>query len=327
MTDKTPFTVVIKALLDEKTPFPAKYLNHFTDIDPDHLKSFKEAWSHIPTQRKINLLEDLEVLLEKDTLVSFDDLAFSLIFDTEAEIRTLAIRLLWECEDIKLVPILLHILDTDPSSTTSAAAATALGHYVSLGELEEIPLQIYKNIVKDLLNAAHNNPDSLVRRCAIEALGASSSSEIPELINSAYSSSDPLWIASALFAMGRSADQSWERKIITRFHYMDELVRIEAIQAAGELTLEAARLPLLRMLEDEEEDSDLRRAIIRSLSQIGGEGIREKLEELLEISTESDEVGFLEEALENLNLTNEMVSFTLLDLDGDESSDKVDEIL
>lgn len=317
MADITPFTTIIKALLDENTPFPARYLNHFSDIDPDHLKGLKEAWPKISITRKQSLLEDLENLLEKDTLLSFYDLAVSLINDPEAEVRTLAIRLLWECDDVKLVPSLLRILNTDPSSLTSSAAATALGLFIYLGELEEIPSQIQKNVEDDLLKAASSNTDPLVRRRAIEALGASSRPEVPDLIESAYSSTDPQWIASALFAMGRSSDQSWGRKVVARFHHVDDLVRLEAIQAAGELALEAARSPLLRLLEDEEEDSDIHRAILWSLSQIGGEGVREKLEELLETIPNPEEEGFLEEVMENLNLTDEMASFKLLDLDGD----------
>jgi HEAT repeat protein len=317
MADITPFTTVIKALLDENTAFPARYLNHFSDIDPDHLKGLKEAWPQISITRKQSLLEDLENLLDKDTLLSFYDLAVSLINDPDAEVRTPAIRLLWECDDIKLVPTLLRILNSDPSSLTSAAAATALGLFIYLGELEEIPPQILKKVEDNLLEAAHSNSDSLVRRRAIEALGASSRLEVPDLIKSAYSSTDPQWIASALFAMGRSSDQSWERKIIARFHHEEDLVRLEAIQASGELALEAARSPLLRLLEDEEEDSDIHRAILWSLSQIGGEDVREKLEELLETTPIPEIEDFLEEVMENLNLTNEMASFKLLDLDGD----------
>jgi len=316
MAEITPFTTVIKALLDDNHPFPPRYLDQFSDIDPDHLRDLKEVWPDISLTRKQRLLEDLEDLIEKDTLLSFKDLAISLLKDPDAEIRTLAIRLLWECDDVNLVPILLDILNSDPSSSTSAAAANALGFFIYLGELEEIPHQIHKNVEEVLLDAARSSQDSIVRRRAIEALGASSRPEVPDLIESAYNSSDPLWIASSLFAMGRSSDQVWERKIIARFHHKDDAVRLEAIQASGELSLEAARSPLLRLLEDEDEDNDIRRAILWSLSQIGGEDVREKLEEILKTTPDSEEEDFLEEALENIDLTNEMASFKLLDLNG-----------
>jgi len=326
MTEITPFTAVIKALLDETTPFPARYLNHFSDIDPDHLGDLLEGWPKISLIRKKSILEDLEDLIEKDTLLSFNDLAVNLLKDPDPEVRTLAIHLLWECEDIKLVPTLLNILNSDPFPSTSAAAATALGLFIYLAELEKLPPDIQKNVEDNLLKAANNHRDPLVCCRAIEALGASSRPEVPELIESAYTSSDPQWIASALFAMGRSSEQRWEKKVIARFHHKEYIVQLEAIQAAGELTLEAARSPLLRQLEDEDEDNDIHRAIIWSLSQIGGEGVREKLEEILETTTESEEEDFLEEALENLNLTNEMSSFVLLNLeDGDGNEDELDD--
>jgi HEAT repeat protein len=326
MAEIVPFGTVIKALLDETNPFPARYLNQFSDIDPDHLKALTEAWPRIALTRKQSVLEDLENIAENDTLLSFDDLARNLLKDPDAVVRTLAIRLLWECDDVKLVPIFLKILKNDPSTTTSATAATALGLFIYLGELEEIPPQILKNVQDELLKAARDNKDSLVRRRAIEALGASSRTEVAELIDSAYKNSDPEWTASALFAMGRSCDQHWGKKVIARIRHQNENVRMEAIQAAGNLSLDAARPVLLRHLDEEDEDLEMRQAIIWSLSQIGGEGVNEKLEELLETTTDLEEEDFLEEALENLNLTNEMASFSLLNLDSvDEIDDEADQ--
>jgi HEAT repeat protein len=318
-----PFSTVIAALLDESKPFPARYLDQFSDIDPDHLRQLKKVWQQIPLIRRKRLLEDLEDLLEKNTLLSFNDLAENLIKDPDAEIREIAIRLLWEVEDIERIPTLLEILNSDPSGSVSATAAGSLGFFISLGELEKIPNVLLKRVEEELLKAARENPKPLTRRRAIEALGASSRPEIHDLIVSAYASADPQWIASALYAMGRSCDQSWEKQIINRFHHSDESVRLEAIQAAGELALESARGPLLRLLEDEEQGSELEHAILWSLSQIGGEGVREKLESRLETSSDTDE-DFLEEALENLNLTNDMASFTLLDVGGYE--DQYDDI-
>jgi len=323
MAELTPFSKVITALLDESKPFPAKYLDQFSDIDPQSLRQLKEIWHKLPLLRKEGLLEDLEDLLEKDTLLSFNDLAESLLNDPEAEIRVIAIRLLWECDDVKRIPALLDMLNSDPSVKVSATAAGALGFFIYLGELESISNELLKRVEENLLCAARENPEPLVRRRAIEALGASSRPEIPELIESSYASADPLWIVSALYAMGRSCDQSWGKQIINRFHHSDESVRLEAIQAAGELELDSARAHLLRLAEDEDQGSELEYAILWSLSQIGGEGVREKLESRLETSSDTEE-DFLEEVIENLNLTNDVASFTLLDAGSDE--DLIDEI-
>jgi HEAT repeat protein len=324
MAEIVSFITVIKALLDENNPFPARYLHQFSDIEPDRLKALKKVWSDIAITRKQNFLEDLENLAENDTLLSFDDLAGSLLEDPEAVVRTLAIRLLWESEDVRLVPIFLNILNTDPSTITSAAAATALGLFINLGEMEEIPAHTLKNVEDELLKAAREGKDSLVRRRAIEALGASSRPEVPELIKSAYSASDPDWIVSSLFAMGRSSDQGWEKEVIAHLRHPNDNVRMEAIQAAGQLSLDAARPLLLEQLE-EDDDQEIRQAILWSLSQIGGEGVRDRLEEFMETIADSEEEDFLEEVLENLYLTDQMASFSLFDLDAnDEFEDEFD---
>ena len=102
MAEIVPFSAVIIALLDDNVPFSAKYLHHFSDIQPDQLGSLKSIWPRINPSRKINLLEDLEILTEKDTLLSFDNLAESLLEDPDERVRTLAIRLLWESENSNL---------------------------------------------------------------------------------------------------------------------------------------------------------------------------------------------------------------------------------
>ena len=82
------------------------------------------------------------------------------------------------------------------------------------------------------------------------------------------------------------------------------------------MELKSARSVLLDLLEDEE-DLGLRRELIRALSKIGGEGVRDRLDELLDIETDDEEAGFIEEALENLSFTED-IHFTLLDLDPDD---------
>jgi HEAT repeat protein len=158
--------------------------------------------------------------------------------------------------------------------------------------------------------------ESLVSRRALESLGYSGRKEVSPLIEAAYQNKDPDWRASALNAMGRSCDQRWKKQVLSQLHAPDEEVRSEAIRAAGELELGSARPALLDLLADED-DLEPRREIIWSLAKIGGEGIRTRLEELLEIEDDDEEVDFLEEALETLNFTEEMGPFDLLDIDPD----------
>jgi HEAT repeat protein len=67
-----------------------------------------------------------------------------------------------------------------------------------------------------------------------------------------------------------------------------------------------------------DEDADVRTSAIWSLSQIGGEGVREVLEQMHEETDEEEEAGFIESALENLSFTEDMELFSLIDLEEDE---------
>ena len=101
------------------------------------------------------LLDALRQLSDENTLVSFDELARLLLADPESQIRARAIRLLDESHDPKLVPPFIKILTADADAETRAEAATALGRYVELGELEEIPAPLYHQVEDTLLRTAN----------------------------------------------------------------------------------------------------------------------------------------------------------------------------
>ena len=124
--------------------------------------------------------------------------------------------------------------------------------------------------------------------------------------------------------MGRSNDEHWSESVIRMMLSEDRNVRLEAVRAAGELSLQAARLPLLQML-DEEEDSAVLSAIIWSLSQVGGEDVRTYLENLLDKADDDDELDFIEDALANLSFTEDLAQFNLFAVDPDEDLIERDE--
>jgi len=314
MSQNVPFQDVLDALLDDGHPFPARFLHRFSDLPPVELKLLLQVWPKISARRKQTLLEDLEDLAEADTLTSFDDLARPLLSDPEPNVRTQAIRLLWECEDAKLIPIYLEMLAQDKDAQVRAAAANALGLFVYQGELEEIPAETHHEIEDRLLAAPTSAKEQgLVRRRALESLGYSGRQEVIPLIEAAYRQKDPEWLKSALFAMGRSCDARWKKQVLAQLRAYDEDIRSEAIHAAGELELASARPILLDLLEDEE-DSETVHELVWALSKIGGEGVRSKLEELLGSETDDEKAEFIEEALENLYFTEDMNQLDLFDI-------------
>jgi HEAT repeat protein len=311
--NKVPFQTVVDALLASKE-FPRRYLQYFSDIDPASLSLLLEAWQRVKPARKRSLLDQLYATFAEETIVSYDDLARALLDDPEAIVRTRAIRLLAECDDPKLVSVYARMIETDEDTTTRAEAATALGQFVMLGEMEEIPENAHRKAEEALLRAANNQTDAEVRRRAIESLGFSSRPEVPTLIEAAFRRSDHDWRASAVFAMGRSGDDRWQDQITSMILSDDDRERLAAVQAAGELGLALARPVLIHMLEDEEND-DIVGAAIWSLSLIGGEDARTYIESLLDLTDDEDQTAFLEEALENLAFTEDLERFDLLAFD------------
>jgi hypothetical protein len=316
-----PFKKVISALLDNSKSFPAIYLHQFSDIQKDELEELSKIWLSITPERRSNLLGDLEELAEADTIVCFDDVAHLALGDPEAQVRMRAINMLWEAEDRLLVPIFLKMLEGDPGTEVRAAAASALGKFVYLGETEEVPGEIQQNIEDALLLVSTSNEPTLVRRHALEALGFSHREDVASLIEQAYKTGEREWLISALYAMGRSVDPKWEKQILPMLSHDDDEIRFEAVRAAGELELKSARQSILDGLEEGIEDYDLRMASIWSLSQIGGEGVRERIEDLLENCPEGEECEYLEEALDNLSFTEDFSLTNILDLDVDDEEE------
>jgi len=320
---KNPFQSVIEALLDSSKPFPSKYLTQFSDIDSASLKLLLADWPRVSLTRKRTLLAELDHLLDEDTIVSFDDFARAMLTDPDGPVRAGAMRLLAECEDVKLIPVYENILASDPDSDARAEAAKILNLFVDLGELEEIPEAALHRAENALLAAAHDDSVA-VRRNVVESLGYSSREEVPALIEAAIQREDPALQASALVAMGRSSDERWSEHVVRMLLSEDRLVRLEATRAAGELMLSDARLPLLRLLE-EEDDPEIFSAIIWSLSQIGGEDVRTYLENLVDQTEDDDMVEFIEDALANLAFTEDLEHFDLFAMDPDEDLVEWDE--
>jgi len=314
---KSSFQKTLNALMDGAKELTRRDLQDFSDIDPASLKTLMEAWPRIPLERKRLLLEKLQAMSEEDTLASFDDFARIMLTDSDAQIRASAIRLLDECEDTKLIPAFIKILTDDESAETRAEAATALGKYVELGELEEIAEKVQRQVEDALLAKFNSQDQTLVRRNALESLGYSSRAEIVTAIESAYHRENPEWQGSALFAMGRSADDRWEEHVLDSMLDEIDIVRLAAVEAAGELRLDSSRTVLFKILEDEEDD-EVAAAAIWSLSQVGGEDVRIYIQNLIDQSEDDEQAEFLEEALDNLLFTEDLEKFDLLNLDADD---------
>jgi HEAT repeat protein len=313
-----PFQQLIEALLDADTPLHPRYLYRLSDLEDPELSILKSTWPRLPLWRRQALMEDIEDLSSRDTLLSFVSLASFAAQDEDAKVRLLAVHTLWDYDDNNLIPVFLDLLDVEHDPTVRAAVAGALGQFVYAGEVDEIPAATLQKIEDTLLDLMHSDQPDTVRRSALESLGFSSRDEIPALIEGAFASEDKDWKASALHAMGRSVNTEWNPHILTMLESPHPMLRSEAARAAGELEISEALPLLLELLEDPDETTRL--ASIWSLSQIGGEGVREILEQMYEEADEEQEISFLEDALDNLTFTEGSQLMPLFDFpDGGEN--------
>jgi HEAT repeat protein len=309
--EKITFQQVLDAMLDEDTPLNPRYLYLFSDLTTGDLSKLEAIWPKAPIWRRQAMMEDIEELGESDLLLSFEAFGRFALKDSDPKVRQFAVRSLWDYESSDLVPILINMMENDSDTNVQAAAASALGRYVYLGELEELPENVFHHVEDRLLLTCRGSEAVLIRRRALEALGFSSRDEVSALIENAYASGDTDWMASALFAMGRSANERWSPMVLAMLESLHPAIRLEAARAAGELEISAAVPRLVELLND---DDDARLAAIWSLSQIGGEGVRDLLEKMYEDIEDDTETELLESALDNLSFTEDLQLYTILDL-------------
>lgn len=312
-----PFQKLLDALLETEKPLHTSFLHRLSGLDPAELIELKNIWGLIPVWRRQALMEDVKELGESDILLSYNAVCQFAIQDSDSRVRELAVRMLWDCEAKHLIPIYLNMLENDSDSEVRAVVATALGKYVYLGEIGELPSKTRRKIEDKLINFA-NSPDKTPVRCrALEALGYSGRDEVSTLIETAYYSGYDEWLESALRAMGRSANADWGPLVIAMLENDSPQIRWEAVRAAGELEVPDAVQPLVELLDDDE----VRMSAIWSLSQIGGEGVRDILERIWDETEDIEEAESIESALDNLVFTEGLQNFSLLDLRDTEISD------
>ncbi len=318
-----PFQQFVKALLDSEQPLKARYLYRLSDLEQVEVDLLGKVWPQVPVWRRQALVEDVQALGERDYLLSYEALALFALKDPSPKVRLPALMVLHEYEDPRLIDTFIELLQKDQDVKVRAAAASALSRFVYLGELDDLPLRLF-NQVEDILLAAYlrQEEEDLVRRMVLEAIGFSSREDVNVLIEEAYDSGDKTWMISAMVAMGRSANERWAGQISESLSSRYPAMRAEAARAAGEVELRKALPQLVEMLDDPDEKVIL--AAIWSLSQMGGTGIRKRLERMYRLAEDEETADFIEMALDNLAFNEGADAFELLDLPDDEDLDDDD---
>jgi HEAT repeat protein len=309
--EEIPFDEVLVALLNEDEVLDPIYLYRLSDINQDNLSRLLKIWDDINVIRRRALIEDLEQLTDSNHLLSFEPIFRFAVKDLDDQVRFFATRAIEVFDTDDLVPYFLTVLDEDECVDVRAVTASVLGKYIYRGELDKLEVEVKERIEEKLLEILDSEGPDEIQRRALEAISYSSRPEVKEHILKAYESEAEDWIASAVFAMGRSFDHQFSELVAEKLQHRSPKVRLEAVRACGELTIEDAVPIILDLLDDLPE---IRGAAIWALSQIGGEEAGPAIHSLLDDEVNEDEAEIIQQALERLDFLEVGVDMPMFDL-------------
>jgi HEAT repeat protein len=286
---------------DERRPLSHTRLHMLSHLSGEELQLIARRWAAIGTTRRREIVSALVELAEANITLDFGEVFRLALRDEDGQVRAHAVDGLWEDESPGLVDMFVEILHSDPSIVARAAAATGLGRFVLLAELEELEEELGRKIVQALWRVIDDPTEALEpRRRAVEAISFSGEDGVERLIEEAYRNPVEKMRVSAIFSMGRSADRSWGSTVVGELGSTNPEMRFEAARACGELELREAVPSLITLIGDS--DREVQQAAISALGKIGGSDARSALRICCESKDEAIAAAG-DEALAELELT------------------------
>ena len=308
------FEELLKRIRDSQTSLSISSLYGLSDLTRAEAQLFQEVWSLIDARRRRWIIQSLVDIAEASFEVDFNPIFRLCLKDEDELVRSRAIEGLWEDEDLTLAGLLVHFLRDDPAESVRVAAATSLGRFVLLGELEKIEAAPAMMVEDALLGAIYDPHEALeVRRRAVESIAYSGQAQVRDIIEMAYCDDEEKMRISAVFAMGRSADPIWHEMVIAELDNPNPEMRYEAARACGELEASAALSALIGLIEADP-DPEVQEIAIWALGHIGGKEARRVLEACCESKDEALRQA-AEEALNELDFLGGHLDLLLFESD------------
>jgi HEAT repeat protein len=237
-------------------------------------------------------------------------------------VRQAAIELLWEDESLSFMDELIRMVQEDDAINVRVEAAKALGRFVLLGELGDLPENRTVQAQDVLLQILNRSDEPAEIQCkALESVANCTRKDIIPLIQNAYNHDDSDFRVSAIVAMGHTCDRNrWQDTILKELETGDEDILQEAIRAAGEMQLDEAIQYIIEAIPDA--NREMTETIIWSLGEIGGKQAMRALEALSERAETEDDADLLaaiDDAISNASLASG--DFALLDFTDSDSFD------
>jgi HEAT repeat protein len=285
---KTPFATALDNVANSGLALDQADLAGLSNARRGDVTLFAQRWPTITVERRRAIMQRFNEIIDESFEVEYTALNRVALADTDPQVRATAISNLWESDDEALIDPYLKFLTDDEAAEVRAAAATALGKYMMLAEMEELDETQGGKIRQALLATIRNPTEHLEpRRRAVESIAFLGDEEVRAILEDAYNSPYEEMQQSALFGMGRSLDQYWSGTILLELANSSPTLRLEAVRASGELELRQAIPLLIEMLEDP--DRAVLMSAIHSLGQIGGPIARRALDLVAE--SEDEEIA------------------------------------
>ncbi len=266
-------------LSNQSKPITSLRSAEFSDLSPEEANFLRQVWERTEVERRRQIVHQLTELTESNIKLNFDSIFQICLQDPDAIVRSKAIQGLWECQDCALIKSLIEMLTKDEAAIVRSAAASALGKFALLAELQKLHPRHTAKIAAALLNAIDTEGEVEVKCRAMEAIAPLSLPRVKEIICAAYQSDNPKIRASSIFAMGKSCDPSWLLILLKELNNSEAQIRFEAARACGELGEEDAVSHVVKLIPDP--DARVQAAAIKSLEQIGGAEAKQALYQYL----------------------------------------------
>jgi HEAT repeat protein len=307
----TKFDAVLVNLQDADRPLAAETIYGLSDLNTDDLKRLGAVWGGIPLERRRSLIHRLVEATETNFDMDFGAVTRLAMTDLDDEVRATAVEATWTDESPDMLRRLIGLASGDHAQAVRAAAVSALGQFILLGELGKYDPMLTRQAENVALKLYHNAAESVdVRRRALEAIANCGREGVSEMIEESYQDGDARMRASALFAMGRSCDAKWSPVVLRELDSGDPEMRYEAARAAGELELRESVPQLARLLDGE--DREVMEMAVWALGEIGGQQAQRLLDDLIEQAENAGDdalVEAIEEAMEAASLAGEDLAF------------------
>ena len=275
-----PIEEIIADLVSTEQALRSSSLVDLSNLSLEELELLQQAWANIEPKRRRRIIYRLVELTEDNCELDFDNIFRDCLKDQDAEVRGKAVEGLWESEDASLINLFINLLEQDSSENVRVAAATALGKFAMLAELNKLRSGYTSSICQALLGViSDENRDVEVRRRALEAVAPLNLPQVRKIIKEAYHRHSRKFKISAIYAMGKNCNRSWLPVLLEELSSADTEIRYEAVAACGELGEEEATPYLMKLIGDP--DVDVQVAVLQALGKIGGSEAKRCLQQCL----------------------------------------------